>query len=177
MYIAYPKIVIACKKHAVSNEPPWKVQTFSISPLPSNKLPCQISKLTISPRGLNRGFTVCICNLPVCQYWDSRWIRFLLRPLNLVEKVWRNQWGQSHSKGFYQSKKCNFACLSKYSLFYNFLEFPGSNPQRGLPWQWSEGLAAEYWQVLWPYQSSCHQLDTSCYCSRQEKEITWRRER
>ena len=63
MYIAYPKIIIACKKHAVSNKPPCKVQIFSISPLPrmsspSNKLPCQISKLTISPRGLNRGFTV-----------------------------------------------------------------------------------------------------------------------
>ena len=39
MYIAYPKIIVACKKHAVSKTPPCTVQTFSISPLPSNK-PC-----------------------------------------------------------------------------------------------------------------------------------------
>ena len=61
--ITYPKIIIACKKHAVSNKPLCKVKTFSISPLPrisppSNKPPRQISKLTISPRGLDRGFTV-----------------------------------------------------------------------------------------------------------------------
>ena len=56
MYIAYREIVIACKKHAVSNKPQGKAQTFSISSLPSNKPPsnkppCQISKLTITPVG------------------------------------------------------------------------------------------------------------------------------
>ena len=60
MYIAYPKIIIACKKHAISNKPPCKVQTFSISPLPSNKPPCQISKLTMSHWGLNQGLMVSI---------------------------------------------------------------------------------------------------------------------
>ena len=65
MFIVYPKLVIAYKKHAVSNKPPCKVQNILISPLPSNKPPsnkppCQNLKLTISPRWLNRGFTVVV---------------------------------------------------------------------------------------------------------------------
>ena len=38
--------------------PHVKYIPFSISPLPSNKPPCQISKLTRSPWWLNGGFTV-----------------------------------------------------------------------------------------------------------------------
>ena len=69
MYIAYPKIIIECKKHAVSIKPPCKVQTpcqgslSTISPLPSNKPPLEYApmsnfKIDNKPRGLDRGITV-----------------------------------------------------------------------------------------------------------------------
>ena len=34
------------QKHAVSNKPPCKVQTFSISPLPSNKPPFELAPMS-----------------------------------------------------------------------------------------------------------------------------------
>ena len=79
-------MIVACKKQAVSNKPPCNVQTFSISPLPSNKPPsnkppCQITKLTISPRGLNRGFTI----LP--SYGRKRYSAFNGRMFTLSSNV------------------------------------------------------------------------------------------
>ena len=54
MCIAYPEIILACQKQAVSYKPTCKVQTFLISPLPqisppSNKPPCPILEFDNKP--------------------------------------------------------------------------------------------------------------------------------
>ena len=151
MYTANSKIIIACKKHAVSNKPPRKVQTFSISLLPqisppSNKPPSKFSKLTISPLGRNRGFTVSI-------FWGSLYeklkhIRAIdWKPLYLWKNAWRYLdivWNNQE-----ETSLCWLNPLCE-SLRYNRKHSPSIIRGKGHNMVWSH----KYPKFLLPFQKS-----------------------